>query len=119
MPGLACDLSKEEDCVKLVKACENTLGNIDTLICNVGSGKSVQAGDESLSEWKRVFDINFFSTVNTVNALLKKFKIKKYFNHMYFINMCMVIDSWSANNILCSKVCIKRLYKYILKVSHN
>lgn len=76
VPGLACDLSKEEDCVKLVKACENTLGNIDTLICNVGSGKSVQAGDESLSEWKRVFDINFFSSVNTVNALLKNSKSK-------------------------------------------
>jgi 3-oxoacyl-[acyl-carrier protein] reductase len=76
MPGLACDITKEEDCIKLVQNCESTLGNIDTLICNVGSGKSVQAGDESLSEWKRVFDINFFSTVNTINALLKNSKSK-------------------------------------------
>tara|TARA_B100000795_G_scaffold228219_1_gene184860 strand:+ start:4539 stop:5291 length:753 start_codon:yes stop_codon:yes gene_type:complete len=69
--GMVCDVTKENDCNKLIKNCEKSIGNIDILVCNVGSGSSVQAGKENIKEWRRVFDINFFSTVNTVRALLK------------------------------------------------
>ena len=72
--GMACDVTKENDCNKLIKSAEKYLGNIDVLVCNVGSGSSVPIGNETLKEWKRVFDLNFFSTVNTVNALIKNSK---------------------------------------------
>lgn len=49
----------------------NFNGKIDVLICNVGSGKSVKPGDESLDEWMRSFNINFFSTTNTIELLGK------------------------------------------------
>lgn len=75
--GMACDVTKENDCNKLIKSAEKYLGNIDVLLCNVGSGSSVPIGNETLKEWKRVFDLNFFSTVNTVNALIKNSKSKK------------------------------------------
>lgn len=44
---------------------------IDILICNVGSGKSVAPGMETSEEWKKSFEINFFSTTNTVEGLKK------------------------------------------------
>lgn len=69
--GFACDVTKEKDCIKLIKNCEKALGNIDILICNVGSGSSVSVGMETLSEWKRVFDLNLFSTINTIDAMVK------------------------------------------------
>ena len=75
--GIVADVTKQKDCDRLIKSCEKNFGNIDILICNVGSGASVQAGAENLKEWKRVFDINFFSTVNTINALLNSSKSKK------------------------------------------
>jgi 3-oxoacyl-[acyl-carrier protein] reductase len=69
--GYACDVTKEKDCIELVKNCEKLLGNIDILICNVGSGSSTITGTETLKEWKRVFDINLFSTINSIDALVK------------------------------------------------
>ena len=58
--GAVCDVTNEQDCKNLIRDCEKTIGNIDILICNVGSGNSVQVGKESLKEWKRIFDINLF-----------------------------------------------------------
>lgn len=69
--GYSCDVTKEKDCIKLIKNCEKSLGSIDILICNVGSGSSVLAGKENLAEWKRVFDINLFSTINCIDALVR------------------------------------------------
>ena len=67
--GMLADVTIEKNCKRLIKNCEKAIGNLDIVICNVGSGKSVETGKEDVKEWKRVFDINFFSTVNTVNAL--------------------------------------------------
>jgi len=75
--GLVADVTKQKDCDRLIKSCEKSFGNIDILICNVGSGSSVPAGKESPDEWKRVFDINFFSTVNTIQSLLNSSQSKK------------------------------------------
>tara|TARA_B100000780_G_scaffold264088_1_gene218464 strand:+ start:13815 stop:14570 length:756 start_codon:yes stop_codon:yes gene_type:complete len=69
--GYACDVTKEGDCVKLIQNCKKSMGSIDILICNVGSGSSVPTGKENLKEWKRVFDINLFSTINSIDALVK------------------------------------------------
>jgi 3-oxoacyl-[acyl-carrier protein] reductase len=44
------------------------LGQLDILICNVGSGSSVSPGDETYEEWQRVFALNLWSTTNTVEA---------------------------------------------------
>ena len=52
--GYACDITKENNCIKLINAAEKSLGSIDILICNVGSGTSVEIGKENLKEWKRV-----------------------------------------------------------------
>jgi 3-oxoacyl-[acyl-carrier protein] reductase len=69
--GYACDVTKEKDCVKLIQHSEKSFGNIDILICNVGSGTSVALGKESIKEWKRVIDINLFSSINSIDALVK------------------------------------------------
>lgn len=69
--GYASDVTKEEDCIELIQQCERSLGNIDILICNVGSGSSVVTGKETLKEWKRVLDINLFSSINSIDALVK------------------------------------------------
>ena len=50
---------------------------IDTIICNVGSGKSVAPGSENIQEWHKVFDLNFYTTINTIEIFkeeILKFK---------------------------------------------
>jgi NAD(P)-dependent dehydrogenase (short-subunit alcohol dehydrogenase family) len=75
--GMVCNVVNERDCRALIKNCEKSIGGIDILVCNVGSGTSVKTGTESLKEWKRVFDLNLFSTINTVDAFVKNTKSKK------------------------------------------
>ena len=41
---------------------------MDIVVCNVGNGSSVPTGKESLQDWKKMFDINFFSTTNLIES---------------------------------------------------
>jgi NAD(P)-dependent dehydrogenase (short-subunit alcohol dehydrogenase family) len=66
--GLAADVSQPEGAKNLVDFVSKKYGRLDTVVCNVGSGSSVQPGKESYAEWQRVFSKNFFSTTNVVEA---------------------------------------------------
>jgi 3-oxoacyl-[acyl-carrier protein] reductase len=43
-------------------------GRLDILVCNVGSGASVAAGEETAAEWRKVFDVNLWSAANMIEA---------------------------------------------------
>lgn len=66
--GCIADVTAHDDCKTLIKETINQWGSIDILVCNVGDGTSVPPGNETLGEWKRVFDKNFYSTVNIIDA---------------------------------------------------
>jgi len=63
------DLSIEKECLTIFENIRNKHGKIDHLICNVGSGKSVAPGKETLKEWRKAFDLNFWSAINSVHFL--------------------------------------------------
>lgn len=71
------DVSKPAEALALVQSVLERFGRLDILVCNVGSGKSVSAGEESYEEWQRVFGINFFSATNMVEASLKPLAVSK------------------------------------------
>tara|TARA_B100000927_G_C16387629_1_gene438029 strand:+ start:95 stop:838 length:744 start_codon:yes stop_codon:yes gene_type:complete len=77
LDGSACDVTIPEECNRLIQECEKSIGSIDIIICNVGSGTSVETGSETIEEWKRVMDINFFSTVNVIDAAIKNSSSRK------------------------------------------
>ena len=60
------DVSIPDDAKKVVISAIDKLGGLDTLVCNVGSGVSVQPGNESYDEWIKVFHANFFSATNVI-----------------------------------------------------
>tara|TARA_B100001057_G_scaffold499985_1_gene612829 strand:+ start:11127 stop:11867 length:741 start_codon:yes stop_codon:yes gene_type:complete len=43
------------------------LKKFDILICNVGSGKSVKPGNETHSEWEKVFNQNLWSAISAID----------------------------------------------------
>jgi len=75
--GFVFDVSHEESAKSLVKSSEDSLGRLDAIVCNVGSGKSVPKGEESLKEWRRMIDVNLFASVNVINAASKYSNSKK------------------------------------------
>jgi 3-oxoacyl-[acyl-carrier protein] reductase len=66
--AIAGDVSDAVEARRVVDEAVIALGGLDILVCNVGSGRSVSPGNETLEEWQRVFALNLWSTTNTVEA---------------------------------------------------
>lgn len=66
--AVAGDVTRPEEARRVVAEAINSLGHLDILVCNVGSGRSLPPGEETAEEWQRVFALNLWSTTNTVEA---------------------------------------------------
>lgn len=62
------DITKD----KSLKTIYKKIKTLNVLICNVGNGKSAKPGLEKMEDWKKSFDENFFSAVNTIKFFEKK-----------------------------------------------
>jgi len=62
------DAAVPEAAQRLVAEAAATLGGLDILICNAGSGISVPPGMETDAEWRRVLDLNLFPALTMISA---------------------------------------------------
>lgn len=62
------DTTDPSACRTLIDSVMSRWGQLDVIICNVGSGASVAPGEESPEEWQRVISINLQATTNVVEA---------------------------------------------------
>ena len=67
-----CDVENIVDIKKLIKTIKNK--SIDILVCNVGGGRYNKNGMENILDFKRELSKNFFSSINIIYELKKKFK---------------------------------------------
>ena len=61
--AVQCDVSKEEDCISLIKQTITSFGKIDGLINNAGLSMRALFNDVDLSVLKNLMDVNFWGTV--------------------------------------------------------
>lgn len=66
--GVVADVSTTDGADLLVAQTLERMGQLDILVCNVGSGQSVPAGQETAPEWQRTMALNLWSTTNMVEA---------------------------------------------------
>jgi len=66
--AIAGDVTRPDEARGIVAEAIAKMGQLDILVCNVGSGRSVPPGEETFDEWQRVFALNLWSTTNTVEA---------------------------------------------------
>lgn len=64
------DVSKEEDCRRLIETVVARFGGIDVLICNAGISMRALFDDVDLSVLHRLMDVNFWGTVYCVKYAL-------------------------------------------------
>ncbi len=62
----ACDVSREEDCRKLIDTAVEAFGTIDVCICNAGISMRAMFEDVDLAVLHRLMDVNFWGTVYCV-----------------------------------------------------
>ena len=74
---IKADVTKKNECKKLIKETIKKFGKLDILICNVGSGKSVISGHESQSDWEKMLLINFHSATNVIKFAEKQLEKTK------------------------------------------
>jgi len=81
------DVTNYKIAKKIVNNAVKNLRSIDILVCNVGSGKSEKAGEESYNEWEKIFKKNFWSVINIVKES-QKFLIKSKGNIVCISSIC-------------------------------
>ena len=71
LPGavaVAGDMTEPVSAQSVVHRTVAQVGQLDILVCNVGGGRSVAPGEETVAEWQRVFALNLWSATNTIEA---------------------------------------------------
>ncbi len=71
------DITQPDQAKQMIADVTAEFGQLDIVVCNVGSGRSVPPGDESYEEWQRVFALNLWSTTNTVEAAREILSLSK------------------------------------------
>jgi len=65
----AGDLSDKDELTNFKEYLKKEWSYIDTLVCNIGSGRSPASFTETIDEWYKQFDINLFSSMKAVKIL--------------------------------------------------
>jgi short-subunit dehydrogenase len=65
-----CDVSKPEDCAKLVQVSLDHHKRIDTVVCNAGYGISKSLADTTAEEFQQIFQTNVFGTTDVIRAAI-------------------------------------------------
>ena len=67
---LTCDVTSPDDCRRALSRVAEAAGAIDVLVSNAGYGISGAVEYTAVSDARRQLDVNFFGTVNVVQAAL-------------------------------------------------
>ena len=74
---IATDVTKENDCKRLIEKAVAVFGGIDILICNAGISMRASFDDVEMSVLHRVMDVNFWGTVYCAKYALPHLQVSK------------------------------------------
>lgn len=109
--AIKCDNTKDEDLVNLVNETINKFGSIEILINNVGGGG---AGKESpydieVSQFKKVFELNVFSTWRLCQLVAPHMKNSGYGSIINMSSMASINKSPAISAYASSKAAINHM----------
>ena len=73
---LQCDLSNQNDIMRVLEWIEKNLGTVNILINNAATNTDVTMHTGEMDDWKKVFDVNFLGLTCMTKEVLKLMKKK-------------------------------------------
>ena len=114
--AIPCDMVDPSESAIAVEKIISKFGRLDGLICNVGSGRSVEPGMETHEEWLRVIGINFISAVNTISSS-KEYLIRSKGSIVCISSICgLEVIEGAPLTYSCSKAALNSYVKGISRV---
>ncbi|KAG8892433.1 hypothetical protein FRC01_014173 [Tulasnella sp. 417] len=81
------DVTSSQSISAAIKTAVDTYGHLDSVVLNAGTlGSISRVSSSAASEWKDVFDINFFSLVETIQAALPSLREAKQKGRVIFVS---------------------------------
>jgi NAD(P)-dependent dehydrogenase (short-subunit alcohol dehydrogenase family) len=75
---VATDVARAEDCRRLAETAHAELGRIDVLVNNAFRSTPYDAVEAaSMEDWRRIFDVNFFGSVQLTQAVVPQMKAQR------------------------------------------
>jgi NAD(P)-dependent dehydrogenase (short-subunit alcohol dehydrogenase family) len=78
-----CDVSRDEDVVRLADEAESALGPVGLVMNNAGVVLRGALEEVSMADWRWCFDINVFGVIRGINAFLPRMIARR---HGYIVN---------------------------------
>ncbi len=76
--GYNIDLSKSKNIEILYKKIKKKFKRVDILVNNIGHTLNIKNPFANVTEWKKVMDLNFFTSVDVTNKFIKDMKKKNW-----------------------------------------
>ena len=68
---IRADVTNPNECKELIEKIVGTYGQLNLLVCNVGSGKSLSSGVDPAKSWEHFLNMNLNSTTYLVDLHLR------------------------------------------------
>ena len=94
--GYICDVTKEDEVIKMVQQIEEEVGVIDILVNNAGIIKRIPMTEMSVNDWKAVIDVDltgpFICSKVCIPSMIKK-------GHGKIINICSMMSELGRETV--------------------
>lgn len=90
------DLSREEDCLRVIAEAEERLGGIDTLVCNAGYGLFRTLEATTRADWDAIMATNLHGTLDCIRAALPRMRTQE------------IRDGWRGQIVIVSSILGRR-----------
>lgn len=71
--AVPCDVANPDDTRRLVRATVDAFGSLYAIYANAGIGLEAAGLEASDDQWRRLFDVNFFGTLNAIRPAVDQF----------------------------------------------
>ena len=109
--ALKVDVSKEEDCRRLVAAAVERFGRLDVMVANAGYGLTAPAAETSDADARKLFDVNVFGLQSCCRAAVPVMR-KQGGGHLILISsIAGIIPSPLSGTYCATKAAVNALGK--------